>query len=127
MKRYVSLVLLLVTLIGCGQTSTSTIQKPSSISSTSYDSQTSIGLTTTTSNASSSSIDEYYEPIEGVFTIKDFLKTNGDQFNNGYGDEIVLRGTNAGGYLVTERWMCAFAKPHYSSSETNLPESQTNW
>ena len=43
----------------------------------------------------------------GVFTSADFLKTSGKQIrnNSGSGEVIYLRGTNAGGWLVTESWM----------------------
>lgn len=37
-----------------------------------------------------------------------FLKANGKQLRNNYGngDVVTLRGTNAGGYLLQEFWMC---------------------
>lgn len=37
-----------------------------------------------------------------------FLKTDGKQIKNNYGtgNEVILRGTNAGGWLVTENWQC---------------------
>ena len=46
-----------------------------------------------------------------------FLKTDGKKMRNHYGagDEIVLRGTNAGGWLVMEGWM----------SPTNAPDQKT--
>lgn len=39
----------------------------------------------------------------------DFLKTDGTSIRNNYGsgDTVYLRGTNAGGWLVQENWMCA--------------------
>lgn len=44
----------------------------------------------------------------GSITSSDFLKTNGKDIRNNYGsgDKINLRGTNAGGYLLQEFWMC---------------------
>lgn len=53
-----------------------------------------------------SSISEYQ------YTIKtgpsNFLKADGKKIRNNYGtgDEVILRGTNAGGWLVTENWQC---------------------
>lgn len=46
---------------------------------------------------------------QGVFGDEDFIKTDGAKLrkNYGEGDSIVLRGTNAGGYLVIEQWMTA--------------------
>lgn len=37
---------------------------------------------------------------------KDFLKTDGTKVKNTEGQEIILRGTNAGGWLLQEFWMC---------------------
>ncbi|WP_310605599.1 chitobiase/beta-hexosaminidase C-terminal domain-containing protein [Anaerosporobacter sp.] len=41
-------------------------------------------------------------------TISNFLQADGKVIRNNYGkgDEVVLRGTNAGGWLVTEDWQC---------------------
>ncbi|MCJ8008363.1 chitobiase/beta-hexosaminidase C-terminal domain-containing protein [Lederbergia wuyishanensis] len=46
-----------------------------------------------------------------------FLKTDGKKMRNNYGsgDEVILRGTNAGGWLVMESWM----------SPTNSPDQKT--
>ncbi|WP_144557857.1 glycoside hydrolase family 5 protein [Shouchella miscanthi] len=46
-----------------------------------------------------------------------FLKTDGKKMRNefGTGDEVILRGTNAGGWLVMENWM----------SPTNAPDQKT--
>lgn len=40
----------------------------------------------------------------------DYLKVDGDKIkkNHGQGEPIILKGINAGGYLVIEQWMCAF-------------------
>lgn len=41
-------------------------------------------------------------------TPSNFLKTDGKKVRNNYGtgEEVILRGTNAGGWLVTENWQC---------------------
>lgn len=51
------------------------------------------------------------------FTSADFLKTNGTTVrnNNGNGNIVHLRGTNAGGWLVQENWM----------NPTNAPDQKT--
>lgn len=43
-----------------------------------------------------------------AITADDFLKASGKvlKANNGQGDEVILRGVNAGGWLVQEPWMC---------------------
>lgn len=40
--------------------------------------------------------------------VSNFLKTDGKVIRDsfGKGDEVILRGTNAGGWLVTENWQC---------------------
>lgn len=45
----------------------------------------------------------------GLFTSDDYLKVEGALVKNQLGDEIILKGTNAGGYLVIEQWMCSIA------------------
>ncbi|MCI9617831.1 MAG: cellulase family glycosylhydrolase, partial [Eubacterium sp.] len=50
------------------------------------------------------------EPVIGsAFTQNDFLKCNGTSIRNNYGkgNNVYLRGTNAGGWLVQESWMNA--------------------
>ncbi|MDF2802843.1 MAG: hypothetical protein K0S61_2746 [Anaerocolumna sp.] len=51
----------------------------------------------------------------GAITTGDFLKANGKDVrkNYGSGEVVYLRGTNAGGYLLQEFWMCPTS---YSSS-----------
>jgi aryl-phospho-beta-D-glucosidase BglC (GH1 family) len=41
-------------------------------------------------------------------TPSNFLKTDGKKVRNNYGtgEDVILRGTNAGGWLVTENWQC---------------------
>ena len=43
---------------------------------------------------------------KGQLKDTDFLKTDGTKIKNAEGEEIILRGTNAGGWLVQEFWMC---------------------
>lgn len=49
------------------------------------------------------------EPDYGLFTDEDFLQVDGIKVrkNHGTGDAVILKGTNAGGYLTIESWMCA--------------------
>ncbi len=46
---------------------------------------------------------------ESGITQSDFLKADGTELKNNYGsgDTVVLRGVNAGGWLIQEPWMCA--------------------
>ena len=50
------------------------------------------------------------ENPSGVFTDSDFLGVKGNKIKTDYGEgkEIILKGVNAGGYLLIEQWMCAF-------------------
>lgn len=57
------------------------------------------------SSSKQSSETEYN--LNGVFTDDDYLLVNETKIVNKRGEEIKLRGVNAGGYLVTESWMCA--------------------
>lgn len=43
------------------------------------------------------------------FTSNDFLKCDGTSIKNNYGkgNMVYLRGTNTGGWLVQESWMCS--------------------
>ncbi len=53
--------------------------------------------------------DEFDPPLEvGTLTADDFLKTEGDLVKNRKGEEISLRGVNAGGLFVIEQWMNGF-------------------
>lgn len=49
------------------------------------------------------------ETNPSLFTDADFLQANGSELkkNHGDGDAVVLKGINAGGYLVIEQWMTA--------------------
>ncbi len=63
-----------------------------------------------TSGSYSSTASSEEETVEcGVFTEDDYLKVNGTDVRRekGEGDAVILRGTNAGGYLVIEQWMTA--------------------
>lgn len=61
----------------------------------------------------------------GLFTDDDYLEVNQTHLEkkHGNGEQVTLKGTNAGGYLVTERWMCPFG---FSSSDTVDHLSLTN-
>ena len=48
-----------------------------------------------------------YEPVEDG----DFLHTEGDKILNADGEEVVLRGTNFGGWGIMEDWFCPFEDP----------------
>lgn len=53
-----------------------------------------------------SGISEYQYTIKTG--LSNFLKADGKKIRNNYGtgDEVILRGSNAGGWLVTENWQC---------------------
>ena len=87
------------------------------------------GCTSNTSSNLSSSESNYSLSVSetkyGLFTDEDYLEVNQTHLEkkHGKGDEVTLKGTNAGGYLVTERWMCPFG---FSSSDTVDHLSLTN-
>ena len=56
---------------------------------------------------SGGSIEPYIYNLNGVFTNDDYLKVKEDKIINGKNEEIMLKGINVGGLLVTESWMCA--------------------
>ena len=47
------------------------------------------------------------EAAQAAISSSDFLKANGKNLRNNYGngDVVQLKGTNAGGYLIQEFWM----------------------
>ena len=49
------------------------------------------------------------DKTERPFSDYDFLSVYGNEVHNGNGEEITLKGTNAGGYLIIEQWMTAFS------------------
>lgn len=61
----------------------------------------------------------------GQLTDKDFLKTDGTKIKNAEGKEIVLRGTNAGGWLVQEFWMCPTESTENVNCQKELTETFT--
>lgn len=62
------------------------------------------GLTTT--NIANEA--EKVQAASGAITQSDFIKAKGKYLykNYGNGDALILRGTNAGGYMLQEFWMC---------------------
>jgi aryl-phospho-beta-D-glucosidase BglC (GH1 family) len=58
------------------------------------------------------------------FGAEDFLKTHGRLIKNraGKGDVVYLRGTNAGGWLVHEEWMCPTQAPDQKTIRDTLDE-----
>ena len=61
----------------------------------------------------SSSLPEYREG---------FVKAEGSELVDGAGEKILLRGTNLGGYLVHERWMCLTDSPDLLMTINTLTE-----
>ena len=59
------------------------------------------------SSVSSSTKEPYVYNLNGVFTNEDYLKVSGNKVINSKNEEIILRGVNVGGLLVTESWMSA--------------------
>lgn len=56
---------------------------------------------------------------------EDFLCTEGTKVVNKKGEEIILRGTNAGGWLVQEFWMCSTERTQRVSCQKELIEVLT--
>ena len=44
-------------------------------------------------------------------TAQAFLHTEGENIVNGAGEQVVLRGTNFGGWGIMEDWFCPFTDP----------------
>lgn len=63
---------------------------------------------------------------KGQLEDTDFLKTEGTKVLNQKGEEIILRGTNAGGWLVQEFWMCPTESTHNVHCQLELIETLTN-
>lgn len=61
-------------------------------------------------------------------TSSDFLKADGKLIrkNGGTGEVVYLRGTNAGGYLVQEFWMCATQYSSGVNCEMDIYQTLTN-
>lgn len=62
------------------------------------------------------------EQRASLITSSDYLKVNGTNVrkNYGNGDTVMLRGTNAGGYLVSEQWMTAVNYKDYKTASEIL-------
>lgn len=79
-------------------------------------SQLYIGAVTVSADTTIKAIAVLGSKVSGIseyqYTIKsgpsNFLKADGKKIRNNYGtgEEVILRGTNAGGWLVTENWQC---------------------
>lgn len=68
----------------------------------------------------------------GIFKDSDYLKVYGSQVKtvgeDGNGDKVVnLKGTNAGGYLLIERWMTAFDNPQDRDKYLEADETLDDW
>lgn len=61
----------------------------------------------------------------GQIKKKDFLKIENKKVVNAEGKEIVLRGTNAGGWLVQEFWMCPTSHTKNVSCQKELIDTLT--
>jgi hypothetical protein len=62
-----------------------------------------------------------YTP-RGPLGAQDFLKTKGTSIVNARGQKVYLRGVNAGGWLVHERWMCPADAPDFKTLRDTLAE-----
>lgn len=84
-----------------------------------------LNISSSTSSIEDNSSFSSSETKYGLFTDDDYIEANGTylQKRHGAGDKVTLKGTNAGGYLVTERWMCPFG---FSTSDTVDHLSLTN-
>ncbi len=62
------------------------------------------------------------ESAPSRFSQSDYLKVDGASVkkNYGSGEEVMLRGTNAGGYLVTEEWMTVIGYKDYKTASDIL-------
>ncbi len=60
-------------------------------------------------------------------TDKDFIRANGKYLYTDYGkgDAVVLRGTNAGGYLLQEFWMCPTDYTAYVTDQMDVIDALT--
>ncbi len=68
-------------------------------------------------------LDDKYFTYSGVFNENDYLKVFDNKVkkvgeNKEGGEEVILKGFNAGGYLVIEHWMCAFTPFSPNPDET---------
>jgi len=63
-----------------------------------------------------------WPPCRPLVNAADLLKTCGRYIQNGEGKKIFLRGTNAGGWLVHEEWMCPTLAPDAKAIRDTLEE-----
>jgi len=66
------------------------------------------------STPSSTDSQQLESPVVKKLTDEDFLKARDGKLFNRKGEQIVLRGTNLGGWLIQESWMCPVDKPDRS-------------
>lgn len=72
----------------------------------------------------------YLNEVENSNTItkRDFIQANGKYLYTDYGkgDPVVLRGTNAGGYLLQEFWMCPTDYTPYVTDQMDVINALTS-
>lgn len=68
------------------------------------------------------------EAATSKITSSHFLKANGKYLKNNYGkgDTVYLRGTNAGGYMIQEIWMCPTNRSTNVSDQTDIINTLTS-
>lgn len=74
-------------------------------------------------------VGRYAETVEAAsITNQSFLKANGKVLKNNYGngDTVYLRGTNAGGYMLQEFWMCPTNYSNNVSCQLDILNVLTN-
>jgi len=64
--------------------------------------------------------------LNGAFDVSDYLMVQGSKVVNLDGEQVQLHGINAGGYLVTERWMCAATMSHGTTDHYRMTETLVN-
>lgn len=68
------------------------------------------------------------EAATSKITSSHFLKANGKYLKNNYGkgETVYLRGTNAGGYMIQETWMCPTSSSTNVSDQTDIINTLTS-
>lgn len=65
---------------------------------------------------------DYIVQIDHAITAEDFLKADGKQVVNAKGEQVQLRGTNIGGYMLREFWMSPVKKTLEVRDENSIYE-----